>query len=108
METEKQSPKQSDQPTLATCQGLDCGDSFVWVVCIKRNGKEGRVPLNKGRISLKNRLDPAELKGKFVFIVDLDGDGDRLIRGAVAGDLGPFYESHFSTCPNADEFRGGK
>jgi hypothetical protein len=53
-------------------------------------------------VQLVNPLDVEELRGKFVFIEE------EKVRAAVAGDVGPFFESHYSSCPDADKFRRQK
>jgi len=75
---------------------------MFWTECVRRDGRISRVPLDAGAVEVNDCLVPAQLKGKFVFI------GDERIRAAVPGDNGPFFESHFNTCPDADDFRGGK
>jgi hypothetical protein len=74
----------------------------MWVGCIRRDGKLGRVPLNLDGTVPADPLDPAQLRGLFVY---LDAE---TVRAAVPGDPGPFYSSHFSTCSNADMFRAGR
>jgi hypothetical protein len=66
---------------------------------VRRNGSIGRVPLDMDEIAIENPLEAEQLRGKFVFI------GDDRVRAAVAGDLGPFFESHYTSCPDADKFR---
>jgi hypothetical protein len=45
--------------------------------------------------------DPVEgdAKGLFMFIED------DVVRSIQPGDEGPFFQSHFSSCPNAEDFR---
>lgn len=93
------SQQRTDQPIRTACKGPDCDAHFMWVECIKRDGTTGRVPLNEGPIEIENPLDREQIRGTFVFIENT------VVRAAVAGDKGPFFQSHFHTCPNADEFR---
>lgn len=89
-------------PKLVECRGESCGDEFFWVTCIRRDGKEGRVPLETTAAKVDDPRDPKQLKGKFVYI------DNEVVRAAVPGDDGPFFESHFNNCPDADQFRGGR
>jgi len=85
-----------------------------WVECITRAGKLSRMPLDveeadvgmltvlENEYACEVALEPARLKGKFVFITP------GFVRAAVCGDCGPFYASHHSSCPDADSFRGKK
>jgi len=84
------------------CRGTHCDESFFWVECVRRNGSTGRVPLDMDPLELSNPREPEQLRGKFVFIED------EVVRAAVAGDIGPFFVSHYSTCVDAEQFRGKK
>jgi len=84
------------------CRGESCDMEFFWVECIRRDGKVSRMPLDLDSTKVTNLLDPAELKGKFVYI------NNEQVRAAVCGDEGPFYTGHHATCPDAANFRGKK
>ncbi len=90
------------KPPTTKCRGQSCDAEISWVECVRRDGRLNRIPLDPDPVKVLEELNPQELKGKFVFIED-----DR-IRGAVCGDHAPFFESHFNTCPDADDFRGSK
>lgn len=62
----------------------------------------GRVPLDTEHVTVNDPLDRDQLRGKFVYIETAQ------VRAAVPGDRGPFFESHFHTCPNAADFKGGR
>lgn len=92
------------------CRGESCGQQMLWVECVTRAGKLSRMPLNvfeeevevvvlENEYALEVALDPAELKGKFIFLTP------GFVRAAVCGDSGPFYSGHHATCPDADSFR---
>lgn len=89
-------------PKLVKCRGESCVMEFFWVDCVRRDGKTGRVPLDTDGVPVADPLDPKQLRGKFVYI------DNAKVRAAVPGDDGPFFESHFNTCVDADQFRGGK
>lgn len=99
------------------CRGESCGMQIQWVECITRAGKLSKMPLDiaeseveltgitddsapRGVIEVP--MDPGELKGKFVFITT------GFVRAAVCGDHPPFFTSHHSSCPDAEQFRGKK
>ena len=98
----------SDHPY---CRGESCGMQIQWVECVRRDGTLSKMPLDVDAadgVSLtvldgylyECALEPADLKGKFVFVT-VGG----LVRAAVCGDTGPFYTGHHATCVNADDFR---
>ena len=88
--------------TVTPCRGPHCSASFAWVACLRRDGKLGRAPLNPEPVEPADPLNPVELRGLFQPIAD-----DR-VRAAVPGDTGPFFQSHFATCPDAATFRKGR
>ena len=102
MDARTESRRSSGPPKLVSCRGKDCEAEFFWVDCIRRDGETGRVPLNTEAVTVEDPLDRDQLRGKFVYI------DSAKVRAAVPGDRGPFFESHFHTCPNAADFRGGR
>ncbi len=97
------SPRPSSGPLkLVSCRGKDCEAEFFWVDCIRRDGETGRVPLNTDAVTIQDPLDRNQLRGKFVYL------DTAKVRAAVPGDEGPFFESHFHTCPNAVDFRSSR
>lgn len=72
---------------MSTCRS--CGAEIIWAVT--ESGR--RIP-----------MDAAPVKPKGLFI--LQPDGDALIAYSTSSAVAPLlYQSHFATCPNADEHR---
>ncbi len=81
-------------PERVPCKGMDCEDELMWVQVERRDGGRRHMPLDVDPVS-------GDAPGLFVFIED------DVVRAIKPGDTGPFFVSHFSTCPNADDFRAG-
>ena len=81
-------------PEQVPCKGPDCDGEMLWVTVLRGDGGRRHMPLNPDPVS-------GDAPGLFVFIEDDE------VRAFRPGDEGPFFTSHFSTCPNADDFRGG-
>lgn len=90
----------SNRRRLVDCRGKSCDASFFWVECLRRDGRISRVPIDREPVEVADNTDPLHLKGRFIYLTV-----DR-VRAAVPGDTGEFFESHFHTCPDADDFRG--
>ncbi|MDH3291541.1 MAG: hypothetical protein OEO20_11420 [Gemmatimonadota bacterium] len=89
---------QGQRPGAVDCRGPHCSSRFVWVDCLKRDGQLGRVPLE---LEPWSGIRPTgSLRGLFVLL-----EPGR-VRAARRGDTGPFYRSHFASCPDAARFRG--
>jgi len=84
--------QRGSEDTTSTCK--TCGAEIVWVVTEK--GK--RMPLD---------ADP-HADGRFIKL-RLDPDGSKVVHflsvGEQVANTKPTYESHFSTCPEADLHR---
>ena len=71
-----------------------CGKNVIFAKVVKRDGSEGKVP-----------LDPAA--PVYYVCVDVDSDECTAERAPSTNASG-YYVSHFTTCSAANEFSGGK
>ncbi len=99
METESQGTTGS--PKVVKCRGEDCDQEFVFVEVERRDGTINRMPLNLEHVEVEDPTDTKQLRGCFLYI------DDQVVRHALPGDRGPFFNGHHATCPNASDFRGG-
>lgn len=75
-----------------TCRSAECGAEILWVW----THTGARMPLDP----LPIYAPTDSRKGLWVFYED-----DR-VRPARPDDEGPFFESHFASCPDAPAWRG--
>ena len=88
-------------PRIQTCRGEDCDAEFVFVEVERADGKISKMPLNLDSVTVEDPTDAKQLRGCFLYI------DDQRVRHAQPGDVGPFFNGHHATCPNASDFRGG-
>lgn len=81
-------------PEQVPCKGPDCDGELMWVQVLRQDGRRSFMPLDPDPVA-------GDAPGLFVFIEDDE------VRAFRQGDPGPFFVSHFSTCPNAEDFRAG-
>lgn len=101
MATDNQSQDRTGSPRIQQCRGADCDAEFMFVQVERRDGIISTMPLNLDSVHVEDPTDTKQLRGCFMYIED------QRVRHAKPGDVGPFFNSHHATCPNADDFRGG-
>ena len=99
MATDSESQDRTGSPRIQKCKGAECDAEFMFVEVERRDGFISQMPINLDSVHVEDPTDTKQLRGCFMYI------DDQRVRHAKLGDVGPFFNGHFATCPNADDFR---